>query len=562
MPEKGCLTLLGLAVILLAACGKKSSDSPLPPPPPPAALVFQTARLDNVPAIISTANYNTRPNSTIRIRFSHAIDRATVGGAVLVRENGTTPVAISYAYENGDSTLVVTPSSPYKYLARYFISAATTLKSSAGGALNAALSIQFITQIDSTDKFPLLSDNALLDLVQQQTFKYFWDYGHPVSGLARERSNTTPETVTTGGSGFGIMAIPVGINRGFISRAQGLTRMQTIVGFLKNTAQKFHGAFPHWLNGTTGTVIPFSTKDDGADLVETSYLMAGLLAARQYFNGADPAETTLRADINILWNGVEWNWFRKSNENVLYWHWSPVYNWDMNHKIQGWNECLVTYIMAASSTTFGIPQVVYREGFARNGGMANGNSYYGYILPLGAANGGPLFFAHYSFLGINPNGLSDIYASYQAQVTNHTKINYEYCRANPNGYFGYSNLCWGLTASDVPNGYNANEPNNDIGVISPTAALSSFPYTPAESMNALKFFYYKLGDKIWKQYGFADAFSLKELWYADSFLAIDQGPIIVMIENYRSGLVWNLLTSCPEIKNGMKNVLGFTAPYL
>jgi len=338
--------------------------------------------------------------------------------------------------------------------------------------------------------------------------------------------------------------------------------MQKIVGFLKNTAQKFHGAFPHWLNGTTGVVIPFATKDDGADLVETSYLMAGLLTARQYFNGAAADETTLRADINTLWNAVEWNWFRKSNENVLYWHWSPTYNWDMNVKIQGWNECLITYIMAASSTTFAIPQVVYKEGFARSGAMVNNATYYGYQLPLGPANGGPLFFSHYSFLGINPTGLNDTYANYQTQTTNHTKINYEYCKANPNGFFGYSNLCWGLTASDVPNGYNASSPTNDIGVISPTAAISSIAYTPTESMNALKFFYYKLGDKLFKEYGFVDAFSLKDLWYAPSFLAIDQGPEIIMLENYRSGLIWNLLTSCPEIKNGMKNVLGFTAPYL
>ena len=234
----------------------------------------------------------------------------------------------------------------------------------------------------------------------------------------------------------------------------------------------------------------------------------------------------------------------------------------MNVKIQGWNECLITYIMAASSTSFAIPQIVYKEGFARSGAMVNNATYYGYQSPLGPANGGPLFFSHYSFLGINPTGLNDTYANYQTQTTNHTRINYEYCKANPNGFFGYSNLCWGLTASDVPNGYNASSPTNDIGVISPTAAISSIAYTPTESMNALKFFYYKLGDKLFKEYGFVDAFSLKDLWYANSFLAIDQGPEIIMIENYRSGLVWNLLTSCPEIKNGMKNVLGFTAPYL
>jgi len=155
----------------------------------------------------------------------------------------------------------------------------------------------------------------------------------------------------------------------------------------------------------------------------------------------------------------------------------------------------------------------------------------------------------------------DAYGNYQTQTTNHTKINYEYCKANPRRYYGYSNLCWGLTASDIPTGYGANEPNNDRGVITPTAALSSIPYTPTESMNALKFFYYKLGDKLWGPYGFYDAFSLKDLWFANSTLAIDQGPIIVMIENYRSGLLWNLFSGAPEIKNGLRR-LGFTAPYL
>lgn len=554
--------LVFLAPLFLAANCNKKDSSPEPPPPPPSSLVFTGAKLDNTGALTSATNYNVRPGVSIKLSFNNAVDRSTVATAVSLKENGTTTVSVNYTYENNDSTVVITPAASLKYLTRYVATVVTSLKSLKGGSLLTQATVTIITQIDSTDKFPLISDNALLDLVQQQTFKYFWDYGHPVSGLARERSNATPETVTTGGSGFGIMAIPAAVNRGFITRAQGLARLQTIVAFLKNTAQKFHGAFPHWMNGTTGVVVPFSQKDDGADLVETSFLVAGLLTTRQYFDGADPAETALRTDINTIWNGVEWNWFRKSNENVLYWHWSPNYNWDMNHKIQGWNECLITYIMAASSTTYGIPQAVYREGFARNGAMINNSTYYGYQLPFGPSNGGPLFWAHYSFLGINPNGLTDIYGNYQTQVTNHTKINYEYCKANPRGYFGYSNQCWGLTASDVPSGYNANEPNNDIGVISPTAALSSFPYTPTESMNALKFFYYKLGDKIWKQYGFVDAFSLKDLWYADSFLAIDQGPIVVMIENYRSGLIWNLLTSCPEIKSGMKNVLGFTAPYL
>jgi len=554
-------SLLALVCTGVSSCSKKSGSNPIPDPVP-LPLNFVAAKLGSNNAQTSFINYNIATNIAVRLSFNNALDRASVANAISLSENGVVNVPVGFSYENNDSTVVITASAVLKNLTKYTVSAATSLQSIKKAALNSLFSFQFVTQIDSTDKFPIISDNALLDTIQRRTFKYFWDYGHPLSGLARERNNGSAETVTTGGSGFGIMTIPVAINRSFITRAQGLTRMQTIVSFLKNTAQKFHGAFPHWLNGSTGVVIPFSTKDNGADLVETSYLIAGLLTARQYFNGVDAAETALRSDINSVWNGVEWSWFRKANENVLYWHWSPTYNWDMNQKIAGWNECLITYIMAASSTTFGIPNIVYKEGFARNGAMVNNASYFGYQLPLGPANGGPLFWAHYSFLGINPNGLVDLYANYQTQVTNHTKINFEYCKANPHGFFGYSNACWGLTASDVPGGYNANEPNNDIAVISPTAALSSMPYTPTESMNALKFFYYKLGDKLWKEYGFVDAFSLKELWFADSFLAIDQGPIVVMIENYRSQLIWNLLTSCPEIKNGMKNVLGFTAPYL
>jgi hypothetical protein len=178
--------------------------------------------------------------------------------------------------------------------------------------------------------------------------------------------------------------------------------------------------------------------------------------------------------------------------------------------------------------------------------------------------GGPLFWAHYSYLGLDPRGLKDQYVNYWDENKSLTMINYQWCVDNPKKFKGYGPDNWGLTASYSTEFYVAHAPNdeNDKGVITPTAALSSFPYTPIESMKALKFFYYVLGDKIFKEYGFVDAFSLKELWYANSYLAIDQGPIIVMIENYRSQLLWNLFTSCPEVKNGMKNVLGFTAPYL
>ncbi len=546
--------------------GCKKSTTPDVVTPPAAALHLASARLDAATALLSTGsaivlNHNTSTTVAARFRFNSALTKSSVAASVSLKENATTTVPVNFAYENNDSTLVVTSSAPLKHLVNYYLNISQSLKSTNNTALDGQVYLYFNTSIDSTAKFPVISDNALLDTVQKRTFRYFWEYGHPVSGLARERSNATPETVTTGGSGFGIMAMPAAIERNFITRQQGLTRMQTIVSFLVNNADKFHGAFPHWLNGSTGAVIPFSTKDNGADLVETSYLMAGLLTARQYFNGTDAAETALRNDINHLFDNVEWDWFRNGNQNVLYWHWSPNYNWDMNVPIRGWNECLVTYVLAASSTTHGIPASVYSNGWAGSAGFTNGNNYYGYTLPLGPVYGGPLFFSHYSFLGIDPNGLSDGYANYQTQTTNHTLVNYSYCVANPLHWFGYSDQCWGLTASDVSNGYEASSPANDKGFIAPTAALSSFPYTPAASMKALKFYYYTLGDKIFRDYGFVDAFSLHTLWYAGSYLAIDQGPIIVMIENYRSHLIWNLFTSCPEVKAGMRS-LGFTAPYL
>ena len=502
--------------------------------------------------------YNVNYNPVIKINFSAPVDHSTVSSNFIF----TPAVPFTASYSNNDSTIAIQPNAALAPLSKYRITVLTALRSQQNANLSPQGNVDFITQIDSTDKFPQLSDSVLLDLVQRQTFTYFWDFGHPVSGMARER-NSSGNLVTTGGTGFGIMALPVAIKRNFISRAQGLARALQIVNFCKNSCITYHGAFAHWIDGATGATIPFSSQDNGADIVETAYLMEGLLTVRQYFNSAtDANEIDLRTKINQLWDAVEWNWFRNANENVLYWHWSPDQNFVINAQVRGWNEALITYVLAASSRTDSIAKIIYDNGWAGNGSIRNNNSYYGYILPLGPSNGGPLFFEHYSFIGINPNGLNDVYANYQTQTTNHTKINYEYCKANPHGWNGYSNLCWGLTASDIPNnGYNANEPNNDPGVIAPTAALSSMPYTPFESMNALKFFYYKLGDKLWGQYGFYDAFKLSDPWFANSTLAIDQGPIIVMIENYRSAMLWNLFTSAPEIKNGMRR-LGFTAPYL
>jgi hypothetical protein len=499
---------------------------------------------------------------TLRFVFSGgAINRTTVSTSVSLKTFGGLDIPLSFSYDN-DSTLVTKPTGTLTPLTGYRFEISSLLTSTQNAALQYPVAINLYTALDSTDKFPTITDSALLTLVEQQTFKYFYDFGHPVSGLARER-NSSGDVVTTGGSGFGLMALLVGIQRNFITHAQGLSRTDTIVNFLTSKAQKYHGAFPHWMNGVTGATVPFSNDDNGADLVETSYLMQGLLTARQYFNGSDPVETALRNKINNLWSGVEWNWFRQNSQNVLYWHWSPTLGFKINMPINGWDEAMIVYALAASAPVDSnrIPKNVYDNGWALNGGIKNGSSYYGITLPLGPNLGGPLFFAHYSFLGINPNNLTDAYADYRAQNQNHSMINYNYCVANPQQFNGYSSSVWGLTASDDNNGYSAHSPTNDDGVISPTAAISSIPYTPVQSMNALRFFYYKLGNKTWGSYGFYDAFNLTNVWFANSYLAIDQGPEIIMIENYRSGLLWNLFMSCPEIKTGMKS-LGFASPNL
>lgn len=410
-----------------------------------------------------------------------------------------------------------------------------------------------------------LSDSALLDKVQQQTFRYFWDFAHPVSGMARERSNTDGpyghETIAVGGTGFGIMSLIVAVERKWIERDTAARLLLKMVKFLVKSPS-YHGAFPHWLDGATGRTIPFSRKDDGGDLVETSYLMQGLLCARQYFNRDNEVEKGFRNRVAWLWGDIEWNWYTQG-QDVLYWHWSPNNGWAMNFPVRGFNECLIMYILAASSPNerYRVNSSVYHQGWAQSDFFRNGKEFYGIKLPLGFDYGGPLFFSHYSFLGLDPRGLKDRYADYWEQNRNHTLINREHCVRNPNKFKGYGENCWGLTSSDTYNGYDAHSPTNDKGTISPTAALSAFPYTPEFSMKALKHFYYDLGEKIWGPFGFTDAFNETKNWYAKSYLAIDQGPIVVMIENYRTGLLWRLFMSCPEIKNGLKR-LGFESPWL
>jgi len=492
-------------------------------------------------------------NLTFTITFSNPVDPNTIN-ARSVSFTGATAVPLTTILSNDNKKLTVTVTQKLKDYTRYQLSLSGEHIKGVGQEVLSQFTKNIYTTGDPTPDFPRITDEALLTLVQQKTFAYFWDYAHPTSGMARERLGSG-DIVTSGGTGFGIMALIVGIERGFITRQEGLDRITRIIGFLE-TADRFHGVWSHWINGSTGKAIPFSTNDNGGDLVETSFLIQGLIAFRQYMNPAVTAEQTIINRINTLWQTVEWDWYTRGGQKVLYWHWSTDKEWAMNMPIKGYNEALITYFLAAASPTHSINADVYHQGWAGNGSMKNGKAFYNINLPLGYDYGGPLFFAHYSFLGLNPKNLSDTYADYWTQNVNHTRINLAYSVANPLNYVGYGEGSWGLTASDNHDGYSAHSPTNDLGVITPTAALSSFPYTPEQSMKALTFFYYELGDRLWGDYGFYDAYNLTQGWTASSYLAIDQGPIVIMIENYRTGLLWNLFMSAPEVTTA-KTKLGF-----
>jgi hypothetical protein len=414
-----------------------------------------------------------------------------------------------------------------------------------------------------------LSDEQLLDSVQYYTFQYFWDGAETNSGMAPERihldgiyPDNDQHIITTGGTGMGLIGILGAVERGWISRDQARIRFGRMVGFLEK-ADRWHGIWPHWLDGKTGKVKPFGQKDDGADLVESAFLIQGLLAVREYYNSGTVEEVTLANRIDVLWRAMDWNFHTQGGQEILYWHWSPNFAWDMNFPLAGYDETLITYILAAASPTHPISPEAYHQGWARNNGgiKASVVAPFGFPLQLkhnGAEEyGGPLFWAHYSYLSLNPKGLKDRYADYWEENKNQTLINRAWCMNNSGNFKGYGEDLWGLTASYSINFYNAHRPGNDTGVISPTAAVSSIVYTPEESMKVIRNLYENYGNKVFGKYGFFDAMSPQYDFFPQKYLAIDQGPMVTMIENHRTGLGWRLFMGAPEVKVGLDR-LGFT----
>lgn len=397
--------------------------------------------------------------------------------------------------------------------------------------------------------------SELMELVQRRYAAYFWEGAHPETGLPFDRCSTDgrpiSDLISIGGTGFGIMAILVSVHRQWVSRSNAHARISKIVATLERTP-RFRGAFPHFINADTLEVVPFVPGDDGGDLVETALLVQGLICAREFFDATSDAEAGLRGRIDSLCGEIEWaSYVRPNSRPSLYWHWSPKHEWTMNTPITGWNEALSTYVLAAGSARYAIEPEIFHIGWTNEGRFRNGSIFYGTALPAGSSFGGPMFLSQYSFCALDPRQMQDDQIDYWQQVVAHTSINFEHCRRNPNGHIGYGTYGWGLTASDGPSGYVVSCPVNDQGVLAPTAALSSFPFLPKEAEGALRGFLGYGNGRLLGRFGFADAFAPGQNWVSNCHLAINQGPVVAMIENFRSGLLWRLFMGAPEVKRGL-----------
>jgi len=409
-----------------------------------------------------------------------------------------------------------------------------------------------------------MTDDELLTMVQEASFQYYWDGAEPNSGLARESIPGDPDLIAVGGSGFGIMALVVGADRGFAPRDLIVDRLLRITNYLAH-ADRFHGAWPHFLSGRTGHIVPaFGIYDDGADLIETSFMMQGLLTARGYFTRDTQKERRLRDEITALWRGVEWDWFNATPQHdAIYWHWSPDFAFHKANRVGGWNETLMPYLLGIASPTHPLPPSLYYSGWCSEGNPARkfGVHSESYGIPLEVADPhgatGPLFFTHYSFMGYDPRSVRDKYTDYFINNRNMSLIQQKYAIENPHHFVGYGADDWGMSAVSGPLAYHANDSLEDDGTLAPTAAMGAYAYVPDASLLALKHFYRDLGAQLWDVYGFRNAFNQTDDWYSPAELALNQAPQTVMIENGRTGLIWKSFMSNPEMP-AMQKAIGLT----
>lgn len=418
-------------------------------------------------------------------------------------------------------------------------------------------------------------DEAVLDDIQRRHFKYFWELTNSVNGLVPDRANPANNTAASSiaATGFGLTAYIVGVERGFITRQQAAERTLTTLRFFADAPQSsastdvtgYKGFFYHFLNRDTGYRDKADTE---LSTIDTALLLAGVLSSQSYFDGDNETETEIRELADRLYRAVEWKWAMNGGSKMTM-GWSPE-NGFLPHVWSGYNEAMILYILA-----FGSPDASKKiDGSIWNNWTAtyHWDKFHGYDM----VNFSPLFGHQYSHIWVDFKGIRDSYMrgkalDYFENSRRATMSNRAYCIANPKGFKGYGENIWGLTASDGPGGYFGKEGYYargasalwiyDDGTIAPTAAGGSFPFTPEESYNALTAMKKYNGGVLWTQYGFWDAFNPQVDWVAEWWLGIDQGPILIMIENYRTGLVWNLMKKNPYIASGLK-AAGFRGGWL
>jgi hypothetical protein len=398
----------------------------------------------------------------------------------------------------------------------------------------------------------VLGDEAFLELVQHTAFDYFWYEVNPKNGLIKDRSSN-PSLSSIAAVGFGLSALTVGIDRGWISREAGRHRVLTTLTFLANIPQGpepdaggYKGFYYHFLDMHTGR----RAWDTELSTIDTALLLGGVLHVRQYFNQPDAAEARIRTLADTLYQRVEWPWMQVRSAKICH-GWEPErgflpYDWG------GYNEAMILYLLALGSPTF----PVKADAWSAWTSSYAWESHYGHEFVTFP----PLFGHQYSHVWVDFRNTQDAYMrekglDYFENSRRATLANRAYAIANPLGWDDYSNNVWGLTASDIPKSYlarGAPPAENDDGTITPTAIGGSFAFTPHESLAALRHIYSTYRTQIWGPYGFKDAFNPSMKWFASDYLGIDQGPIVLMIENYRTDRIWDAFMQHAAIQHGLK----------
>ena len=403
-----------------------------------------------------------------------------------------------------------------------------------------------------------ITDAALLDSLQRTSFQYFWDQGSSVTGLIRDR-NTGGSPASTASTGFGLSAICIGIDHGWVSRTDGATRVLTALQVLWNMPQGnatsgtigYKGLYWHWLDMSTAT----RTWDSELSTIDTALLFAGIMDAREYFTSNTGDEPQIRALADSITSRADWAFMKNGGPGLKMGFKPGVTGFSGFGTWTGYNEAMIMYIIAIGSHTHPVPSSDWKTWTSGY----NWSTQFGYtylIFP-------PLFGHQYSHCWIDFRAVQDTFmmthsSNYFENSTRATLAQRAYAIANPGGKVGYGANLWGLTASDVPppTGYNARgapPAQNDDGTITPTAPISSIPFAPTECLAVAHNLWDNYGTFLWGPYGFKDAFNLTSNpdWYDTDYLGIDQGPIIMMIENYRNNAVWNRFMKHPDIVRGM-----------